>query len=80
MVIRKTPTPKALKRSRAVQQHKAKAEKGFFDEEQRRTELLAHKDPLCRLNEVVDWELFRPTLEQALHREANGLGGRPSFD
>jgi len=46
MVRRKTPTPKALKRSRAVKQHKAKAGKGFFDEEQRRTELMAHKDPL----------------------------------
>jgi len=42
--------------------------------------LLAHKDPLRRLNEVVDWELFRPTLKQALHREAQGLGGWPSFD
>lgn len=63
-----------------MKRHKAKAEKGFFDEEQRRAELTAHNDPLRRLNEVVDWELFRPTLNQVLHRDAKGPGGRPSFD
>jgi transposase, IS5 family len=57
-----------------------KAEKGLFDEEIRREELKMHKDPLKRLNSVVNWEMFRPTLEVALHEEAKGPGGRPAFD
>lgn len=57
-----------------------KAEKGLFDEEFRREELKKHKDPLKRLNAVVDWEMFRPGLAAALHKEAKGPGGRPGFD
>lgn len=57
-----------------------KAEKGLFDEEFRREELKKHKDPLKRLNSVVDWEMFRPVLERALHKDAKGPGGRPAFD
>lgn len=57
-----------------------KAGKGLFDEEFRREELKKHKEPLKRLNSVVDWEMFRPVLERALHHEAKGAGGRPAFD
>jgi IS5 family transposase len=63
-----------------MSKHKQKAEKGFFDEESRRLELAAHRDPLRRLNEAVDWEIFRPTLHQVFEREAKGKGGCPPYD
>jgi IS5 family transposase len=37
-------------------------------------------DPLTRLNEVVNWEVFRPTLDEAFKKEPKGPGGRPSYD
>ena len=57
-----------------------KVGKGLFDEEFRREELKKHKDPLKRLNAVVDWEMFRPILETALHKKSKGPGGRPAYD
>jgi hypothetical protein len=57
-----------------------KAEKGLFDEEFRREDLKKFKDPLKRLNAAINWEKFRPTLEEALHEEVKGPGGRPAFD
>ena len=36
--------------------------------------------PIERLHRIVDWEAFRPTIEQAFQREAKGPGGRPHFD
>ena len=38
------------------------------------------KDPLVRLNRMIDWEQFRPVLEGALRKEPKGKGGRPPFD
>jgi len=57
-----------------------KKEKGFFDEENRRAELAKHRDPLKRLDTVMQWELFRPILEKCFAKEAKGPGGRPPFD
>jgi len=59
---------------------KAKVEKGFFDEELRRDELSEFKGPLSYLNEIVDWEIFRPILEEAIPRKDQSKGGRRPFD
>lgn len=53
---------------------------GLFDEDYRLEYLTELGDPLERLNAVVNWEVFRPTLEQALRRESKGPGGRPAYD
>ena len=37
-------------------------------------------DPLERLTEGVDFEMFRPLLEERLTKEAKGDGGRPPYD
>ena len=42
--------------------------------------LEAKGNPLSRLDAVIDWESFRPPLEQALAKPAKGPGGRPAND
>lgn len=37
-------------------------------------------DPLEKLNALIDWELFRPTLNQLLKKSSKGPGGRPPYD
>lgn len=63
-----------------MKKHKKKAGKGFFDEESRRIELEQHRDPLRKLNEVMDWEIFRPILNKALATPEKGPGGRRPYD
>jgi transposase, IS5 family len=53
---------------------------GFFDVEDRLGELSAKGDELERLNKLVDFELFRSSLEQAVPRKDRSKGGRPAFD
>lgn len=53
---------------------------GFFDVELRVQWLEAKGNPLSRLEGVIDWESFRPLLEQALAKPAKGPGGRPAHD
>ena len=53
---------------------------GFFDSEERLSWLSAAGDPLERLAAVVDFELFRAELEQALSRSDRSKGGRPLYD
>lgn len=52
----------------------------LFDEDSRKQELQNIGDPLIRLNELIDWEEFRPLLETALYTESKGPGGRPAYD
>ncbi|MBT3274105.1 MAG: IS5 family transposase [Spirochaetales bacterium] len=56
-------------------------EKGFFDEENRLSELSRKGDFLEELNSKVKWERFRKPVERVM-REANpkGPGGRPPND
>lgn len=37
-------------------------------------------DPLEKLDSVIDWEIFRPLLNELLSKEPKGKGGRPSWD
>jgi len=53
---------------------------GFFDVEERLKALSAKGDELERLNGVVDFELFRAGLEQAVPRSDRAKGDRPAFD
>ena len=58
-----------------------KREKGFFDEDNRLSELSRKGDFLEELNSKVKWERFRKPVERVM-REANpkGPGGRPPND
>lgn len=53
---------------------------GFFDQDLRLSKLTALGDPLERLKQGVDFELFRPLLEDNLTKLAKGPGGRPPYD
>lgn len=51
----------------------------FFDLD-RRFSLLDHDDPLAKLNALVAWEEFRPTLETINSKERKSNAGRKPFD
>lgn len=53
---------------------------GFFDVEDRLRELSAKGDDLERIMALVEFERFRPELEQAVPRSDGTKGGRPAFD
>lgn len=53
---------------------------GFWGFEDRLKELSAEGDPLEKLCETVDFEIFRPILAKALRRSHRSNGGRPGFD
>ena len=53
---------------------------GFFDEDDRLTVLSRMGDPLEKAAAAVDFEGFRPILDQAFDTETKGPGGRPRFD
>jgi len=53
---------------------------GFFDQDIRLSKLSALGDPLEKLNNGVNFEVFRDILEEKLSKLANGKGGRPPYD
>ena len=53
---------------------------GFWDESLRLEKLSELGDSLERLNNAIDWEIFRPTLNKVFKKQANGAGGRPPYD
>jgi hypothetical protein len=55
-------------------------QRGFFDEQDRLTELSKLGDPLERLNNYINREEFRGILNRKLEKEARGPGGTPPFD
>lgn len=56
------------------------AQRGFFDLDERYAALSAAGDPLERLAGVVDFEVFRAALDEALVRSDRAKGGRPPYD
>jgi len=52
----------------------------FWDQDIRMSKLSQLGDPLERLNEGVDFEIFRSFLEDRLSKLVNGKGGRPPYD
>ena len=53
---------------------------GFWDESLRLEKLSQLGDCLVRLNKVIDWEIFRPTITRVYKKEHKGPGGRPPYD
>ncbi|MDE7540920.1 transposase, partial [Gluconobacter sphaericus] len=53
---------------------------GFFDVEERLARLSGLGDQLEAFSRTVDFEVFRPDLEQALAYSDRSKGGRPPFD
>jgi IS5 family transposase len=53
---------------------------GFWDQDIRLSKLSQLGDPLEKLNAGVNFELFRVLLEERLHVEAKGKGGRRPYD
>jgi len=53
---------------------------GFWDQDIRMSKLSLLGDPLERLKEGIDFEIFRPLLEERLPKEPKGEGGRPPYD
>jgi IS5 family transposase len=53
---------------------------GFFDQDIRLTKLSDLGDPLEKLNQGIDFELFRNVLELGFEKVAKGKGGRRPFD
>ena len=53
---------------------------GLFDLEFHEDKIKEYKSPLSKLNKVIDWELFRETIETALYVKPKGAGGRPPYD
>lgn len=53
---------------------------GFWDWEDRQSKLTGKKDLLIRLNQIVDWETFRPRLEQIYDKPRKSQAGRKPID
>lgn len=53
---------------------------GFWDESLRLEKLSELGDSLERLNNAINWEIFRPTLNGVFKKQAKGAGGRPPYD
>ncbi len=55
-------------------------QRGFFDVDERLKRVSDLGDPLEAMTAVIDFEGFRPLLDQALRRSDGTKGGRPAFD
>ena len=53
---------------------------GLFDYEDQLEKINAHQPPLNKLDKIIDWEMFRKPIEDALYVEPKAPGGRPPFD
>ena len=53
---------------------------GLFDSDFRIEKLIRLGDPLHRLSKGIDFEVFRPMLQEGLDKLAQGAGGRPPYD
>jgi len=60
--------------------YKSKEVKGFFDEEFRLEKLASQNDPLVKLKKRIDFQIFRPLLEETLCKEPKGTGGCRPYD
>ena len=63
-----------------MKQFKRHRDYGFFDQDIRLTRLTQLGDPLEKLNNGIDFEMFRLVLEDGFLKIAKGKGGRRPFD
>lgn len=54
--------------------------KGLFDTQTRLSKIDRNGDPLKQLNELIDWEMFRPELSLLREKVDVSKGGRPPID
>lgn len=52
----------------------------IMDEEARLEKISKLGDSLERLNDAVNWEMFRPSLNKVFRKPHKGAGGRPAYD
>ena len=55
-------------------------QRGFFEVEDRLQLLSDFGDPLEKLSSVIDFEVFRPTIERSIRFKKKATGGRPAWD
>lgn len=53
---------------------------GFFDFEDRLHKIDKQGDPLAKINETIDWEIFRPKLEKIRGKRRNSNVGPKGYD
>lgn len=53
---------------------------GLFDYEFQLDKIKAHQPPLQKLNQIIDWEMFREPIEKALYKEPKSNAGAKSYD
>ena len=53
---------------------------GFFDLERQLEKIYELDDFFPKLNSLIDWEIFRPSLNKVREKEHAGPGGRPPYD
>jgi IS5 family transposase len=63
-----------------MKRYKRHKDYGFFDQDIRLSKLSQLGDPLVKLDENIDFELFRELIEKGLAKESKGKGGRPPYD
>ena len=63
-----------------MKRYKRHRDYGFFDQDIRLSKLSQLGDPLEKLKNGVDFEIFRQKLEEGLVKVAKGKGGRPPYD
>lgn len=59
---------------------RGKKTRGFFDYEFRKDEIKNQQTSLEKLNNIINWEKFRSTIEDVFNKESKGPGGAPAFD
>ncbi|HQO03662.1 MAG TPA: IS5 family transposase [Spirochaetota bacterium] len=59
---------------------KRRTQRGLFDETFRQEKLEKQGDPLIKMKSIIDWEAFRPIIEQSITEPVKGPGGRPPYD
>ena len=63
-----------------LKQFKKHRDYGFFDQDIRLSKLSQLGDPLEKLNNGIDFEIFRTILEKNFEKVVKGKGGRRAFD
>lgn len=53
---------------------------GFLDEDSKYKTVTESGDPLEKLNDIMDWEIFRDELTRICQKEDYSKGGRPLID
>ncbi len=53
---------------------------GLFDYEFQLEKIKEHQPPLQKLNDIIDWEMFREPIEKALYKEPKSNAGAKPYD